>query len=422
MEFTIGINAKVDRFSAGFATMRRETELFKKSITGVTTVWNNLKGGFAAVGGYMVLGKLREVIAAVDEIKDTSESLNISTNLAQRIANVTDLNKASAAMLKLAEAQQKVVDGSDKDFKIAKQFGEIGVTLQDLKTKNFEQLFIQIADSMHRAALDANKLLALKEIFGNGSGELMKGFRKGIDSPLANRFVLSDQEMEDVGSWQDILKGVDHAARFGLAKILNPRMRYGALGNLEGMLEKPLASAYQTHVQGGPDVALSEREKLIGKFLESRTNRAKGDVATAEDQSRTAKEAQKLEKVLEQVEALKIQNAEKYRELLRSEMTAEQRINAIKKERLELQKQINSESDPLKKQKLLSRDLELRGDLSQLRKASENGSRMLEGDSMAKRGLFIGSTPSPIRQIEHQTIILKKVEKHLADLNKKADE
>lgn len=422
MEFTLNIRANVDRFSSGFAQMRKDTELFKRSMNGVSSVISGLRGGLAAVGLTVFNNSVDKLIEKADAVKDRAEALNVSKSLVQQIGNVVDIDRATTAMEKLAEAQQKITSGDDKDFKLTKHFAELGVTLEDIKSKNFEQLFLQIADSMNRTASSGAKITAMRAILGRGSGApLIEGFQKGLNSSQANAGIMSDETIDELSRMKDERKV---AGGFLSDMMLGPKSLWAKV--ITGLSVLPrIPGAIIDDATGQKDAEISQevRAKRMQEKLSPRdAERARKQIEQAQADAKSAKDKEKLAKVQERADAMRLQNREKLNDLLRSEMTAEQRINAIKKERLELQKQINSESDPLKKQKLLSRDLELRGDLSQLRKASENGSRMIEGDSMAKRGLFIGSTPSPIRQIEHQTIILKKVEKHLADLNKKADE
>lgn len=384
-DLLIRISADGKQFFPTIERMAKETKLLTKSLGGLSALTQGI-GGFVGVLGLNEANrKLDEMVDKADSIKDRANALNLTTDLVQRIENASggDFEKSRSGLEKLAEAQQKVLSGEDKDFKISKQFAELGISLDDIKKKNFAQLFEQIADSMERAAISGQKIAALRDILGKSGGRLVEAFQKGLSGPEATNFILSPEEIERLASF----KSAEQRSRL---RSLVKQFATDQAQNFGG-LKRNIAEGEQTP---GTFLALGP---VITGIIRAFRNALPGST----ESDGTVKIPEGFEDRARDRAVTAVKQAQ-----------AEQELNeARKKEWEHLQKILDKEKEK-----------EIKGSKDRFQTFSLNLARRPEADELTRIGLFRGGYDRTFSIQERQEKLLKEAVKQLQQLNKTVEE
>jgi hypothetical protein len=163
-----------------------------------------LQKGFAAAG-IGAVGALIEKLAdgmkeKFHEIHIGSEMLQVDPQTFQKIANVTKAMGAgpetvATAMEHVAIAQTKIAEGAPEADKLIGRFAELGISLEQLQSQNFQEIFFKIAEGMRGAEASGDKLVAIHEVLGRAGKTLIPSFQAGFDGSLANRGLISDEDL-----------------------------------------------------------------------------------------------------------------------------------------------------------------------------------------------------------------------------------
>lgn len=236
---------------------------------------------FASIGAIEELS--RSTIDYAGHVADLSQRLGISTDAIQAWdyalkLNGSSIDSAAGFFEKLAGARKKALAGNDEAIG---SFRNLGVSIDDLKSKRLEDIGTQISRAFEGA--DPQSLIAdLREVGGRGAGEMAAAFTDGfaqiIDGAKGLGVIIDESviaKLDEAGdrmttTWTEFRAGIAPALA-GLADIFqnlwrsgNEVMR-GAVGFVTG------------GVQGAKDLVAEYRAEVdeADKTAEDRANRRK---------------------------------------------------------------------------------------------------------------------------------------------------
>lgn len=164
---TIGRNIK-----AAFGGGLRDAQQFAASLFSVKTAVSALVGGFAAFrGGQIITG----IAGTVDELAKLARGTGSSVERLLVLRNALQLSNIEGDKFRSLLASltksigQALTDGGSK---AAKKLGELGLTLEDLRTSDPVELFDRLAGSLERFATPQQKAAAILEVFPKMTGEI----------------------------------------------------------------------------------------------------------------------------------------------------------------------------------------------------------------------------------------------------------
>lgn len=393
-DFLVSIRLDGKGFFPTIQQMTKETNALKSAFGSFDSLLSGVRGLGASIGIFAVANAVKSFSDRLDQLKDTADALGLSTTRTQQIGNVTDIDQARGAIEQLAAAQQAVLTGKDQDSSKLKAFAELGVTLDDIKRKDFPGLFNQLADSIGRAEISASKLVAIKEIFGKSGGRLVEGFQKGLDGAAANRNIISEEEVARAASDKEARK---NSSVYELLGSLTTSATGTAAKAFTGLVQLPdlLARGTRDIFFGRPDSfsgaeqrAINQRgqEKIDARQKEKAEASIKQKEAEEKAEKESTKQAEKQKQVKDATAKAQLENREKLQQLFNGEMTSEEKKLSIARQRAEIQKQILSTTDELKKAQLIGQDL----DLAKEGLNKSGGKYSISGDRLSKIGLFRG--------------------------------
>lgn len=168
-------------------------------------------GGFAAVGTAAVALTKKmwdlgvSTIQAADEIAKTSKQLGINAEAYQEFAWAVGLGGASEQDLAsgLQQLNKQMEAATSGNSKAQKAFKSLGISMDEVKSMNTEEMFVRISDALSQVDDVTAKTKTTMDLFG-GSGvklaEAIKGGSAALDEmrkeARESGYVLSNDELE----------------------------------------------------------------------------------------------------------------------------------------------------------------------------------------------------------------------------------
>lgn len=203
-------------FQTGLAAMENAVSGFGNKLTGI------LAGSFsfAAIGA-----GISKAIEQGDQLQDIAEKFGVSASKLQMLGNAasvygSSLENVSAGLNKLSLAQQKAMDG---DESLLQTFGEVGISLESLKTLGPEDIFLRIADSFASGANDGRQFLIVNELLGKAQTDLIKVMNQGSAAIIeqgTSMGVWSDETIAALSTASDAIKTFQNQITIGLGAII----------------------------------------------------------------------------------------------------------------------------------------------------------------------------------------------------------
>lgn len=166
---------------------------------------SNFIGGAFAVG--TISTAMQKTVEYAGKINDLSQKLGVSTDALQAFdyaasQSGSSLDDVSTAITKL---QQNMVQAMSKDGDKRDAFARMGVSLDDLKSKSPEQIFLQIAKSMNGVSVNAQRTADIMETLGKSATDLIPSF--------VNGFSQAADQAKELGQVMDesVVKELDNA-------------------------------------------------------------------------------------------------------------------------------------------------------------------------------------------------------------------
>ena len=165
----------------------------------------------------------RGSISKFSNISNRAGRIGVSTERYQELgiaahntgASATDVEKSFRSLI---QGKNRALKGSKEDVGAFKSFG---ISTEDLRTMNIDQIFTQIARSIHRSGADSDKLAGLFKVMGKSSQNLLPAFKSGLDgitksiresgqvldSKLNAQLTVAASKMDALSNKWDVFKG-----------------------------------------------------------------------------------------------------------------------------------------------------------------------------------------------------------------------
>jgi hypothetical protein len=200
-------------FNKSLDDANRQAQKFTESVgKGIAERLSAAFTGGAIVAGVM---KLDDLIKGLQEraksIRIGVSETGLDPQAYQRFAKTLEATGSSGesgakALEHLAEGVMKIRNGEAGSEDLAKDFAALGVSLSDIKKKDYKSLFFDIADAMKSASLSAERLTAIKSVLGKSGLEMLPAMKVGFNSSAANRGVLDDEDLAKLNQLTMIAK------------------------------------------------------------------------------------------------------------------------------------------------------------------------------------------------------------------------
>lgn len=314
-------------FEKGIERSKKQAESFAQSMA---SKFAGLFTGGALVAGILKFGSL------IDRLQDKSKEIRIGTQKTgldpqsyQKFANTLDAVGSSGeagavAMEHLADATVKIKNGEEGSAKLADNLAVLGVSLDDIQRKDYKAIFFQIADGMKTATLSAERLAAIKEIFGKGGIELIPAMKLGFDSAASNRGTISDVDLEKLAELKKIQK-----ESTGWWREMTQESGLFWSGMLSGalkMVATPMEGLLGIGGEGKNEFRDAQREKI----QQHEKERAAAQIAAAQQKSINDKNEEKAKKIREHFTAQAEQSDERAAADRFSLLSNEEKLRVLK--------------------------------------------------------------------------------------------
>jgi hypothetical protein len=170
LKAVLGLNA------SGFRIGLKEAEVQSKNFAA------NMKRAFVqAFGTAAVLAWTSKIVEGVDNLTDLSEQLGVSTDALQEWGyaakkNGKDIESVARFFEHLGEARKDALAGNQD---LIQSFAQLGVSLEDLRTKRVEDLGKLIGTSIQKGDIQ-NLIGSLVDVGGKSASGLVATFKAGI--------------------------------------------------------------------------------------------------------------------------------------------------------------------------------------------------------------------------------------------------
>lgn len=146
---------------------------FSTSVAGV------FAGGLsvAAIGG-----AIRGLLSFGDELKDTSESLDLTTTSWQKLIGAFDDVTPDRLAKSISKLNQSIQSAKDGSAEIVRSFSRMGVSWQDLFSLSPDEILLRMSDATVASNDQVATLADTVAILGRGSRELVPALKQGSDA------------------------------------------------------------------------------------------------------------------------------------------------------------------------------------------------------------------------------------------------
>lgn len=169
-------------FSAGIGkakALAKEFGVSAEKNLGISA-FKGMVAGALSVGA--VTNGLNSLLEKADGIDALAKRFDLTAEAVQSIQFAADQSGASAesmfvALKKINIAQQEALGGS-RDM--IEAFAGLGVTIEDLRSKNFEQIFYQIGQRVNGASLESVRMGDAIKVMGKSGDQVLGAMRDGF--------------------------------------------------------------------------------------------------------------------------------------------------------------------------------------------------------------------------------------------------
>ena len=190
-------------FDRGLATAQSSVTRFAK------TTGTLIAGAFAFD---KIIAGFSSAIEKGDQLQDIAEKFGISASKLQLLGNAASvfgsgIDQVSAGLNKLSLAQQKALAG---DNGLAGTFAEVGISLDELRSMQPEDILLKISDSFAKGANEGRQFIIVNELLGKAQTDLIKVLNQGSATIIEQGEsigVYTDQQIASLSALSDSLKG-----------------------------------------------------------------------------------------------------------------------------------------------------------------------------------------------------------------------
>ena len=342
-EVRIDITGNADKF--GEAAKKVQADINALKSQGLDALSAGVYTGGLLAGVTLGITALRAVVVDLKQILARAEQLNISTGAARQLARFGQSTGISDELLAggVQQARKARADAIQGEDQSVKAFESIGLSLEKIRNLKPDELFQSILESASQQELNAQRYFAYARIIGEQAADATLPIAR---NPAALALL---REREAAGSFT--------------------RGLMGPLGMVSESMDRSFNSTMENNL--GFSGEFLKRAELRGLRMPFEPFSAFG--FQTREQTDDAAEV----------------NRQKLALVARAQLTTEERINEAIAERLRLNRLIEDEADPLKRQKLIANLLNVEAEV---------------GGLATKRGTELGSSPTsrtqdPLRAI-----------------------
>jgi hypothetical protein len=342
-EVRIDITGNADKF--GEAAKKAQAEISALKSKGLDALTMGIYGGGLLAAATAGITSLQAVVVDIKQILARAEQLNISTGAARQLARLGQSTGISEELLAggVQQARKARADALQGDDQAVRAFESIGLSLEKIRNLKPDELFQSILETASQQELNAQRYFGYARIIGEQAADATLPFAR------------------------------------------NP----AAMALLR---EREAAANVTSSLRGGFGLFADSFDRGLNSKLQSTLG------VSAEDLNRA--ELRALRMPFEPFSAFGIQNREqtddatemnrqKLALIARAQLSTEERINEAIAERLRLNRLIEDEADPLKRQKLIANLLNVEAEIGGL--ATKRGTELVSSPT--------SRTQDPLRAI-----------------------
>jgi hypothetical protein len=163
-----------------------------------------------------------------EEISNGARRLGVTTDEVQRLGFAarqagSDLSVVETAMDRLARSKEIALGGGVEGAKIEKQFAALGISIEDLRDKEPDELFRKIGESLEDTTTKAATTKAMMDVFGRGAGQLIPVLKE-LREKSALAPMISKDDIETLHGMKQAWDALQDSAK---AKIATGLARVG---------------------------------------------------------------------------------------------------------------------------------------------------------------------------------------------------
>lgn len=200
-ELKVRVTGTTVGFEQALGRARAETKRFSND---VGESFSDMAKGFAV--GFVSEEAVRQTLEFAGNVNDLSQRLGISTTAVQKWnyalkMSGSDMSALAPFFTRLAQAKDNAIEGDKKSIE---SFRQLGVSMDDLKSKRLEDIGAKIARTFQTG--DSQKLIgAMADVGGRGAGAMVAAFKDGFDD------LASEAESLGVIIDESVIKRLDAA-------------------------------------------------------------------------------------------------------------------------------------------------------------------------------------------------------------------
>lgn len=207
---------------------KKGLEVAKRAGQGFASDFKRNVGGAIATAFSLAAVKAgaRAIIDYGSNLTDLSSQTGISTEMLQRmeiaaIQTGISLDFVSARITNLARRSADAASGQNKKFLEA--FERLGVTVDDMRRKRPDELFLQIAKNVRDSEFNMQKLNDVTRAFGVQGSKLVRAFRKdfaGLVETQNDSVILTEEQLNKLTAAGDKLAVMNRNLKVTFAPLL----------------------------------------------------------------------------------------------------------------------------------------------------------------------------------------------------------
>jgi hypothetical protein len=332
-EVRIDITGNADKF--GEAAKKAQADINALKSKGLDALTMGVYGGGLVAAATAGITALQAVVVDIKQILARAEQLNISTGAARQLARLGQSTGIPEELLAggVQQARKARADALQGDDQAVKAFESIGLSLEKIRNLKPDELFRAILETASQQELNAQRYFGYARIIGEQAADATLPIAR---NPAALELL---RQRESGGN----------ATRFLM----------GGFGTFADSFDRSINSAFNSTL--GVSAADLNRADLRGLRMPFEPFSAFG-----------------LQNREQTDDAAEI-NRQKLALVARAQLTTEERINEAIAERLRLNRLIEDEADPLKRQKLIANLLNVEGEIGGL--VTKRGSELVSAPS-----------------------------------------
>lgn len=389
-----------------------------------------MKGqAIAAAGAVRALAGVGAALAvlkfgkdAVDDLKRLERQTGLNVDALQKLQYAAGNDEKFHSWLEvigeIRKSQSELVQGNQE---MTKAYAGLGFSVKEVEQLGPDEIFLKIARSARQGGINVGNFADALKVMGRQGKDVLPGLKADVSAAIAEfeklNLKINSGTIEALSgfskgaktTWHMLVEGAKKASAeiagvaVGLGKVvvgLGAGMFAGGIDNnttTGGALRDQMFTEVASQMMGGEGDTSEAQAKL--------------------DQRKSARK-ERDEQRKKALDDARLKNQAKAEEIASDGMSAEEKINYLLQQRLELMKKISAEKDPLKKELLSGDQLDVEKKLQTLQsddKSKDRKATQTPSDALQSIGLFVGvGTASQIPQ--QQLAVLKNVEMKLVNI------